>query len=146
YEDLLQNWQAEMARVGRALELPLLTEIAPERRAAVDAFVDPGLYRHRVGWDELEVPEAVRELCERVWGLFLALAGPEVTPEYSYAQLGEALDEYRTLYREAEAIAQPSATAVRPRKKAASSPTLRVKVARRIPKPVRARLRRLAGR
>jgi hypothetical protein len=147
YEDLLQNWQAEMARVGRALDLPLLTEIAPERAAAADAFVDPGLHRNRVGWDELEVPEAVRELCERVWGLFLALAGPEVTPEYSYAQLGEALEEYRTLYREAEAIAQPSVTAARPRKKAAGPPpTLRVKLVRRIPKPVRKRLRRLAGR
>jgi hypothetical protein len=88
----------------------------------------------------------VRELCERVYGLFLALAGPEVTPEYSYAQLEEAHEQYRKLYREAEAIAQPSATAVRPRKKQQPPPTLRVKVARRIPKPVRSRLRRLAGR
>src|SRR4051794_22173737 len=145
YEDLLLNWRGEMARVGRALDLPLLTDIAPERAAAVDAFVDPSLHRARTGWEELEVPDSVRELCERVWGLFLALAGPEVTPEYSYAQLDEAHEEYRKLYREAEAIAQPSVTAVRLRKKAAPT-TLRGKVARRIPKPVRSRLRRLAGR
>jgi hypothetical protein len=145
YEDLLQDWQAQMDRVGRALGLPLLTAIAPERAAAVDAFVDPSLRRARAGWDELEVPASVRALCERVWALFLALAGPEVTPEYSYAQLDEALDAYRALYREAEAIAQPSVTAVRPRKKAAPT-TLRGKVARRIPKPVRSRLRRLTGR
>jgi hypothetical protein len=39
-------------------------------------------------------------------------------------------------------------TAVRPRKRdaPAAPPTLRVKIARRIPKPVRLRLRRLAGR
>jgi hypothetical protein len=146
YEDLLTDWKAEVGRVGRALDLPLLTDIAPERAAAVDAFVDPSLHRNRVGWDELEVPEAVRELCERVWGLFLALAGPEVTPDHSYAQLDEALDEYRTLYGEAEAITQPSVTAVRPRKKRQPPPTLRTKIARRIPKPVRSRLRRLAGR
>jgi hypothetical protein len=145
YEDLLLDWRAEMDRVGRTLELPLLTEIAPERAAAVDAFVDPSLHRARTGWDELEVPESARDLCERVWGLFLALAGPEVTSEYSYAQLGEAHEEYRRLYRDAEAISQPSVTAVRPRKKA-PPPTLRMKVTRRIPKPVRARLRRLAGR
>jgi hypothetical protein len=145
YEDLLSDWHAEVARVGRALDLPLLTDIAPERAAAVDAFVDPSLHRNRVGWDELDVPEAVRELCERVWGLFLALAGPEVTPDYSYAQLDEALGEYRKLYVEAEAITQPSVTAVRPRKKQ-PPPTLRVKIARRIPEPVRSRLRRLAGR
>ena len=146
YEDLLSDWKAEVGRVGRALDLPLLTDIAPERAAAVDAFVDPSLHRNRVGWDELEVPEPVRELCERVWGLFLALAGPEVTPDYSYAQLDKALVEYRRLYGDAEAITQPSVTAVRPRKKQAPPPTLRVRIARRIPKPVRSRLRRLAGR
>jgi hypothetical protein len=137
YEDLLADWRAQMARAGGTLDLPLLNGIAPERAAAVDAFVDPSLHRHRVGWDELDVPESVRDLCERVYGLFLALAGPEVTPEYSYAQLDEAHEAYRELYREAEAISQPSVTAVRPRKKAAP-PTLRVRVVRR--------LRRLAGR
>jgi hypothetical protein len=146
YEDLLADWKAEVGRVGRVLDLPLLTDIAAERAAAVDAFVDPSLHRHRVGWDELEVPEAVRELCERVWGLFLALAGPEVTPDSSYAQLDAALEEYRALYGEAEAIAQPSVTAVRPLKKKEPPPTLRGRIARRIPKPVRRRLRRLAGR
>jgi hypothetical protein len=131
YEDLLADWRAQMDRAGRALDLPLLTEIAPERAAAVDGFVDPGLHRHRVGWDELEVPASVRELCERVWALFDS--GPDQAP----AELDAAHEEYRKLYREAEAIAQPSVTAVRPRKKSAP-PTLRVKVARR--------LRRLAGR
>jgi hypothetical protein len=145
YEDLLLNWRGEVERVGRTLELPLLTGIAPERAAAVDAFVDPSLHRARTGWEELEVPEGVRDLCERVYGLFLALAGPEVTPEYSYAQLDEAHEQYRRLYHEAEAITQPSVTAVRPRKRQ-PPPTLRMKLTRRIPKPVRARLRSLAGR
>jgi hypothetical protein len=139
YEDLLADWRAQMTRVGEELDLPLLKDIAPEAAAAVDAFVDPGLHRARTGWDELDVPESVRELCERVWGLFVA--GPETAPP----DLDDALDRYRRLYREAEAIAQPSVTAVRPRKKA-PPPTLRVKIARRIPKPVRSRLRRLAGR
>jgi len=137
YEDLLQDWRGQMTRAGRTLDLPLLTDISPERAAAVDAFVDPSLHRARTGWDGLEVPEAVRELCEQVWGLFLALAAPEVTREYSYAQLDAAHEEYRTLYAEAEAISQPSVTAVRPRKKAAP-PTLSVRIKRR--------LRRLAGR
>jgi hypothetical protein len=131
YEDLLNDWRAEIDRAGRALDLPLLTEIAPERAAAVDGFVDPSLHRHRAGWDELDVPVSVRDLCERVWGLFVA--GPDQAP----AELDAAHEEYRNLYREAEAIAQPSVTAVRPRKKGAPR-TLRAKVGRR--------LRRLAGR
>ena len=131
YENLLADWRAQMDRAGRVLELPLLTDIAPERAAAVDAFVDPGLHRARTGWEGLDVPERVSTLCDRVWELFVA------GPEERAAELDAALEEYRVLYREAEAISQPSVTAVRPRKKAAP-PTLRAKIARR--------LRRLAGR
>jgi hypothetical protein len=131
YEDLLGDWRAEAERVGSTLDLPLLTDIAPERAAAVDAFVDPSLRRARAGWEELDVPERVRALCDRVWELFVA--GPDDAP----AELDAALEEYRTIYREAEAISQPSVTAVRPRKRAAPQ-TLRAKVARRV--------RRITGR
>ena len=120
YEDLLADWKAEVDRAGRTLDLPLLTDIAPERAAAVDAFVDPSLHRPRVGWDELEVPEGVRELCERVWGLFLRRSRRR-----SLRELDAALEEYRKLYGEAEAIAQPSVTAVRPRKKQAAADAAR---------------------
>jgi hypothetical protein len=140
YEDLLTDWKGEMARVAAVLDLPLLADIAPERAAAVDAFVDPSLHRARTGWDELDVPASVRDLCDRVWELFVA--GPNEAP----AALDAALEQYRALYREAEAIAQPSVTAVRPLKKKGPPPTLRARLARRIPKPVRRRLRRLAGR
>jgi hypothetical protein len=140
YEDLLGDWRAEIARAGRTLDLPLLDDIAPERAAAVDAFVDPSLHRNRVGWDELDVPESVRGLCERVWELFAAGA------EDAAASLDAAREEYRVLYREAEAIAQPSVTAVRPLKKKGPPPTLRGRIARRIPRPLRSRLRRIAGR
>jgi len=131
YEDLLADWKGEMARVGATLDLPLLTDIAPERAAAVDGFVDPSLHRARTGWDELEVPASVRDLCERVWALFVA------GPDAGRAELDDAREAYRTLYREAEAISQPSVTAVRPRKKAPPQ-TVRARVVRR--------LRRLAGR
>ena len=140
YEDLLTDWRGQIARTGRALDLPLLTDIAPARAQAVDAFVDPSLHRARARWDDLEVPASVRDLCEEVWALFVA--GADGAPE----ALDDAHERYRRLYREAEAIAQPSVTAVRPLKKKAPPPTLRVRIARRIPKPVRSRLRRLAGR
>ena len=88
-----------MDRVGRTLDLPLLTEIAPERAAAVDAFVDPSLHRSRgPAGTSSRCPSRCATCASDVWGLFLALAGPEVTPEYSYAQLDEAHEEYRRLY------------------------------------------------
>jgi hypothetical protein len=131
YEDLLADWRAEIERIGAALDLPLLIDVAQDRAAAVDAFVDPGLRRSPPGWEGLDVPERVRELCERVWELFVA--GPDAGRQ----ALDDARDDYRALYREAEAIAQPSVTAVRPRRRAAPQ-TLRAKVARR--------LRRVVGR
>jgi hypothetical protein len=145
YEDLLADWRAQITRAGHTLDLPLLADIAPDRAAAVDAFVDPSLHRSRIGWEGLEVPASVRDLCDEVWTLFERLAAGEDVG----TRLDDALARYRVLYGEAEAIAQPSVTAVRPRKgagPAARPPTLRMKVTRRVPKPVRARLRRLAGR
>jgi hypothetical protein len=109
----------------------------------VDAFVDPTLHRNRTTWADLDVPPAVRDLGERVW-------------EQIQAQDQPALDasraSYQRLYGEAEAIAQCSIMAARPvrpvKKKAAPAapPTLRVRIARRIPAPYRRRLRRLVGR
>ena len=102
-------------RAGAALDLPLLADIAPERAAAVDAFVDPSLHRSRVGWEGLEVPRRVRDLCER--GL-----GPVRAPGRGRGRRARRstprCERYRALYGEAEAIAQPSVTAVRPRKAA----------------------------
>ena len=133
YEDLLADWREQVSRAGGTLDLPLLTDIAPDRAAAVEAFVDPSLHRHRVGWGELDVPASVRYLCDEAWTAFGRLADGEDVA----AELDDAVVRYRILYREAEAISQPSVTAVRPRKKAAP-PTLRLKVMRR--------LRRLAAR
>jgi hypothetical protein len=138
YYDLMADWLPEIRRLGAELEVPRLAAI--DRVPEVDAFVDPQLHRNRTTWDELDVPAAVRDLAEQAW-------------EHVQAQDEAALDAdraaYVELYREAEAIAQCSIMAARPikRPKAAppAPPTLRVRIARRIPAPYRKRLRRLVG-
>jgi hypothetical protein len=142
YDDLLAAWAPEIRRTGELIGSPPLAAV--DRHPEVDAFVDPSLHRNRVGWDELDVPDRVRDLAERVWARIQILARPGGDTEAVHGELDRARADYRTLYAEAEAIAQSSVMAARPRKRppAPAPASLRVRVARRIPKRVRRALRR----
>jgi hypothetical protein len=153
HADLLADWRREIDRVGALLDLPLLTGgIAPERASAVDAFVDPGLHRNRAQWSDLDVPAPLEALAERAWRELQPLADPGGDAAGVQDALDATRAEFRQLYAEAEAIAQSSVTAAKragggPRRPKAPSrpPTLRVRVARRIPRRYRRRLRRLVA-
>ena len=148
YEDLLTDWRGEVDRIGETLDLPLLRRLDDERLAKVDELVDPSLRRSRVGWEELDVPASVRDMAEDVWGRLQQLAAPSGEPQDVHAALDAARSAYVSLYRDAEAIAQSSVTAVKPRKapghRAPAPATLRVRLARRLPERYRRRLRRAA--
>ena len=151
YDDLLADWQREVARVGEVLDLPLLRDIPADRVAAVNEFVDPGLHRNRVTWEDVDVAAPVREIGERAWQQLLPLAQPGGDGAEAHAALDATRDEFRALYAEVEAIAQSSITAAkRAGKQQARKPPkspepapLRVRVARRIPVQHRKRLRRV---
>jgi hypothetical protein len=155
YDELLTGWQREIERVGALLAVPALAHVDAGRAAAVDGFVDPTLHRNRVGWDELDVPPRMRDMVEDVWREVqpLAAAGGD-TPQLR-ATLDAARAEYAGFYLEAEAIAYSSIAAARPRKPkaqagggrppAAAPPSLRVRLARRVPAPYRRRIRRALG-
>ncbi|MEA2468713.1 MAG: hypothetical protein QOJ57_2839 [Thermoleophilaceae bacterium] len=154
YEDVLQDWPREVGRVAELLDLPALTGgDLRERFPAVDRFVDPTLHRNRVGWDELDVPARVRDLAEQVWQELQPLADPGGDTPEVHRTLDEARAAYGRLYGEAEAIAQSSITAAKPRKKpkpagpggSSGAASLRVRLARRVPARYRERIRR-AGR
>lgn len=140
YYDLMADWVPEIRRLGAAIDVPRLAAV--DRVPEVDAFVDPTLHRNRTTWEDLDVPAAVRDLAEQTW------AHVQAADE---AALDADRAAYQELYSEAEAIAQCSIMAARPIRRAAAPaapkppPTLRVRVARRIPAPYRKRLRRLVG-
>jgi len=141
YEELLADWVGQVRRVGAALDVPALA--AAERVPEVDAFVDPTLHRNRKGWNELDVPPSVVALADETWAHVDALAdGP--APD---ASLYKARAAYAALYGEAEAIAQSSILFARSRPGGkrgappAPAPSLRVRIARRIPVRYRRRLR-----
>ena len=142
YEDLLADWVGEIRRIGPPIEAPQLAAV--ERTPLVDRFVDPTLHRSRVRWDELDVPDRVRALAEDVWRQVqdLATRGPT-----GPAELDAARAAYVAMYGEAEAIAQSSVTAAKPRRRRKEpAPSLRVRIARRIPKRYRRRIREALGR
>jgi hypothetical protein len=146
YSDLLGDWRRELARVAAPLELPGLAAPEPARANAADAFVDPQLHRSRIGWEQLEepVPASVRELADRAWSALQALARDGGDDAAARAALDATRAAYRTLYAEAESLAQSTVTAARKRAEA-RAPALYVSLARRIPERHRARLRRLLG-
>ena len=152
YEALLADWRRELERVGELLELPLITAgIGAEQAAAVDAFVDPGLHRNRVQWEDVDVPPRVVELAERVWQDVIPLAEPGGDSPAAHASLDADSEAFQAMYAEAEAIAQSSITAAKrartPRrtpKAPPAEPSLRVRVTRVIPARYRRRLRRAA--
>jgi hypothetical protein len=139
YEDLLADWAREIAALGARLDSAALRDVDRERFPQVDRFVDPTLHRSRVRWDELDVPPRVRDMAEEVWELV------QRRDDLDPAALDAARSAYVALYAEAEAIAQSSVTAAKPRRKRAKEPppSLRVRLARRVPVRYRRRLRRL---
>jgi hypothetical protein len=150
YERLLAGWRGEVARVGELLGLPLITDGIPdERAAAVDAFVDPTLHRNRVEWADVDVPPRVVKLAERTWHDVLCLAEPGGDTAAAQQKLDADRAEFVAMHAEAEAIAQSAVTAARRegrRKGAAKAgakqpPSLRVRLARRVPVRYRRRLR-----
>jgi hypothetical protein len=120
----------------------------------VDSFVDPTLHRNRVRWDEFDVPAPVQEMAEDVWTQVQGLARPGGDDAAARTALDASRVAYARLYSEAEAIAQSSVVAARPRKKGAAAkpkprsapPTLRMRLTRRVPPQVRERVNGLLGR
>jgi hypothetical protein len=106
YPDLLSDWKAEVNRVGAALDIASLVEVEPAAAASVDDFVDPGLHRQTVGWEDMGVPQHVRELSDEVWDGFVALTHENAESDASRARMDGWREDYARLYTEAEQIAQ----------------------------------------
>ena len=149
YEDLLADWEAEIRRTGRLIGASDLAAVDRGAHPEIERFVDPTLHRNRVGWESLDVPLRVRELADHVWEQIQDLARPDGDVAGEWPALEAARQSYGELYAEAEAIAHSSVSAARRRGIAQASQatrpppaSLRVRIARRIPKRYRRRLRK----
>ena len=156
YDDLLGDWSREISRVGELLDIPWLAGLERSGHAQVDSLVDPDLRRSAVGWEEVDVPQALQQMLDEAWRPVSRLAEPGGDDEATRAELDAAWEAYVRLYADAEAIAQSSVTAVKPRgarhagrspraRPASGSSRLRPGVARLVPGRYREYLRLAAS-
>lgn len=105
YPDLLADWRPVAARLAEDLGLRYAVDLAADEQTAVDEFIDPGLRRHQVTWDELTVPADLQAIAQAVWddlGLLAAGHGTDETASKDLDVLGE---RYSTLFTGAADIA-----------------------------------------
>ena len=113
YDDMLTDWTIPLFRIGTALDLQAVQEANANDIRKVHSFVDPGLKRARLTWDDIEVPRRLREVAEESWQALNKLADEGGDTPDVHELLDELRAGYAELYEEAEAIAQSSALAAR---------------------------------
>ena len=102
YTDLLDDWRPVLAALHDDLGLRYDLDGAEAR--AVDDFIDPGLRRHTVTWEELDVPQEVQDLGQAVWEALQPLADDGGVDADASARLDELAVRYQRLLRDAAAI------------------------------------------
>jgi hypothetical protein len=132
YFDLIEDWRNAMSLVGEGLELTYNSDLRADTSHSVDDFIDAGLRRHQVTWDELAMPHELQALAEDTWRACSVLADKHGQNDEAEAELDELGARYADLFRDATAIARDvaAASANAARKKAVRE--TRAKVRRRM--------------
>ncbi|MDN5851780.1 MAG: sulfotransferase [Actinomycetia bacterium] len=105
YTDLVADWRKTMASVGSSLDLTYEPGLDTEPHP-VDDFIDPNLRRIRVDWDNIDVPERLRDVGERAWQALSGLAGDEPDSPEAVAAVEEVRAEYAALQADAHALSR----------------------------------------
>jgi hypothetical protein len=98
YVDLLADWRPVLAGLADDLGLTYDVDVAGGESSRVDEFIDPGLRRHQVTWDDLEVPEPLQSIAQPVWDDLLALQAGHGEDADASADLDRQSERYRTLF------------------------------------------------
>ena len=111
YGDLLTDWTVPVFEIGQGFDLAAVQTASANDIRAVHAFVDPGLRRVQLTWDDVEVTPRLREIAEESWQHLDRLAGDGGDTPDVHATLDQLRTAYAELYDEAEALSQSSALA-----------------------------------
>jgi len=99
YDDLLADWRRALERVSGQLDLDL--PLGEER--GLDAFLDPGMRRSQLTWDDIVLPDWLRDLAEGAWQQLGELVEDPTAAAVSH-RLEEIGAAYRAHYAEAVAV------------------------------------------
>jgi hypothetical protein len=126
YADLITDWRATMGRIGDRLGLEF-TPSLEVRPHPVDDFIEPGLRRSQLTFDDLHTPESLKQLAEQVWQAVTRLVDDPYDPS-AMAALDDARDRYAAMYEQARLLVQDHVSA--------SVDSAKRQVARRLRRPV----------
>ena len=143
YDDLLTDWRSALRRVSDQLDLALPVD---EERG-LDEFLDPGMRRSQLTWDDIVLPGWLRELAEDTWQQLGALVDDPLD-EAAPARLDAHRETYQAHYAEAVAISLDEARHRERRGSAAGAAKIRgrLKAERARRKAAEARLDQLESR
>lgn len=104
YTDLLEDWRPVLATMRDDLGLAYNTDLTPGEHHPVDDFIEPGLRRHAVTWDELDVPRDLQELAQEVWDALMVLADSHGVDEEASRRLDTLAERYDKVLAQAAAV------------------------------------------
>lgn len=129
YTDLLEDWRPVLAGLGTDLGLRYDADLSV-RPNPVDEFIDPDLRRHRVTWDELQIPTELQDVAERIWQDLDVLADAHGTDPGASADLDLQGERYSRLFADAAAIAHDAMEEVKADARRAGARAAREKLAK----------------
>lgn len=103
YPALVESWRPPMATAAERLDLRFNANLSGDDAHPVDDFIDSDLRRVRLTWDDLRVPDHLRDLAEEVWQGLLALE-KDPADEVALTGLDHARGAYREIHDQALAI------------------------------------------
>lgn len=111
YHDLLDDWEAVTGAILRDLDLdPTLTD---DVRAEIAGFVDPGLRRVDLTWEDLDLPDRLESIARRTWEALDKLPGSGQESADVLGDLDRLHEKYAAYYLEAEVVSRSTVIAAR---------------------------------
>ena len=74
YEDLLTDWTIPLFGIGQRFDLFAVKSASANDIRKVHQFIDPGLRRVQLTWDDVDVPARLRDIAEESWQALNKLA------------------------------------------------------------------------
>jgi hypothetical protein len=111
YGDLLDDWTQPVFALGEAFDLAGVKTAMAVDIAEVHRFIDPSLRRVTMTWDDIGVPDRLRELADETWQALDAIADDDSTKNQEWCDQLRAA--YAGQYAEAEAFAHSTVVAQR---------------------------------
>jgi hypothetical protein len=148
YQDLLTDWTVPLFEIGEQMDLHSVKSATANQIRQVHNFIDPSLRRVQKTWDDIDVPERLKEIAEESWQQLNKLADAGNDTADLHATLDELRLAYTDYYSAAEALTESSALAARREGAAARrrehlppvSPSTADRIAARIPHDVRSKI------